>query len=138
MKGKDIQGKGTGKKGAGKTGKGFGKKGRDTQWVPDPPVDEPGQWIPRHEFRGRKSFSFYRCQCGKTWMSAHGYKDYEQGCQTCDRESLPVLMWQNEERYAGIDLGDPDKPVRERDGPHDEERCAACRAGICDAKRERY
>eukprot|EP00992_Anisonema_acinus_P009727 TRINITY_DN591_c0_g1_i1.p1 TRINITY_DN591_c0_g1~~TRINITY_DN591_c0_g1_i1.p1 ORF type:complete len:209 (-),score=19.92 TRINITY_DN591_c0_g1_i1:116-691(-) len=98
-------------------------------YVPDPPVDSAGQWVPRAEFEGRKSFGYFICRCRHTWVSAHSFKLYKQGCQRCERQSLPNLMWVNE--Y------DDDRESREgrTDGPHDEQRCEACRRGVCQAER---
>jgi len=105
----------------------------DEELMPDPPVDEPGHWVPREKFEGRKSFGFYWCNCGRSWVSAQGWKQYKQGCQGCNRESLAVYLWVNEKKYTGVDLDDPDRVVRNREGPHDSDRCEACRAGVCDA-----
>ena len=97
----------------------------------DDPVGEPGEWIPRLEFNGRKSFGAFECKCRKIWVSAHAYKDYEQGCKGCEQKSLPKFMWVNVVRVRAP------RDVREVDPnkPHDTARCGACRAGVCDALR---
>jgi len=98
--------------------------------LPPPPVSEPGEWVPRDEFPGKKSFAFYRCKrCTKNWVSAHGYKTFMQGCQRCEKELLPLFMWKNQDKRKR----DEDLESERLDGPHDSERCEACRAGVCTA-----
>ena len=51
-------------------------------WRPNPPVDSEGEWVHPHEFKGRKSFGYFLClNCRKTWLSAHSFPNYQQGCQ---------------------------------------------------------
>ncbi len=82
------------------------------------------------DFEGIKSFGYFECpSCKKTWVSAHSYPDYTQGCKRCDTEYYPKFMWENQERHYPRD---EDKTVMEEtDKPHDMERCEACRAGLC-------
>merc|ERR1712100_352199 len=112
-------------------GRGKGKgKSREPR-VPDAPVDSAGKWVLREDFPLKKSFGFYACRCGRTWTTAHAQKEYRQGCKGCDTDCYPYYMW----------LNDPNGPRRERadrdelDGPHDFERCEACRKGVCGAVR---
>ena len=45
----------------------------------DAPVDEPGRWVERQDFHGRKSFGVFSCpSCTKVWMSAHAFRDFTQ------------------------------------------------------------
>lgn len=102
-----------------------GRPGND-DWVPPPPVSSPGQWVPRDEFKGKKSFGAYRCDdCDKTWISAHAFRDYHQGCQNCETENLPLWMWKNFQRNSEL-VAD-----RDSNSPHDRARCEACKAGVC-------
>lgn len=100
----------------------------------NPPVESGGEWVMRDEFRGRKSFGAFECsniRCGKSWVSAHAFPIYLQGCQACNVESLPKFMWVNaerDERSEGDETG-------KLDGPHDSDRCEACRKGVCSASR---
>eukprot|EP00450_Noctiluca_scintillans_P000982 CAMPEP_0194494256 /NCGR_PEP_ID=MMETSP0253-20130528/12218_1 /TAXON_ID=2966 /ORGANISM="Noctiluca scintillans" /LENGTH=236 /DNA_ID=CAMNT_0039335351 /DNA_START=62 /DNA_END=772 /DNA_ORIENTATION=- len=89
------------------------------------PVDSPGRWVPRDEFRGRKSFGFFVCTCGNRWKSAHAQPKYRQGCQRCEQQSLAMCLWYNE--------GPDTRPERETDDdkPHDSARCEACKHGDC-------
>ena len=92
------------------------------------PVDSDGYWIVAADFRGRKSFGAYRCECGKVWTSAHSQLMYMQGCKKCNKERRPDVMWVNiGEKQASID--------RDEDKPHDSRRCQACRAGDCRKER---
>ena len=96
----------------------------------DPPVDTPGIWLSREEFNGEKSFGAFQClACKKSWISAHAFKAYKQGCQNCEMEELPLYMWQNlrPREYQGNDDYEND----EADKPHDQQRCEACRRGVC-------
>ena len=61
--------------------------------MPEPPVNDPGEWVYTADFKGKKSFGFFVCSCGRTWTTAHAYKEYKQGCQGCEKESLPYYMW---------------------------------------------
>jgi len=65
----------------------------------DAPVETPGQWVLRKDFVGQKSFGFFKCQdCQETWISAHAFKLYKQGCKTCETYFLPMFMWVNAEQ----------------------------------------
>eukprot|EP01119_Soliformovum_irregulare_P009169 TRINITY_DN2234_c0_g1_i1.p1 TRINITY_DN2234_c0_g1~~TRINITY_DN2234_c0_g1_i1.p1 ORF type:complete len:329 (-),score=47.42 TRINITY_DN2234_c0_g1_i1:326-1252(-) len=95
-----------------------------------PPVNTPGQWISRSEFQNkglRKSFGWFFCPCGKHWVSAHAWTKYTQGCQSCERHSLPLYLWENidDSDFEGSDYDDDDKLSK----PHDRIRCEACKAG---------
>jgi len=98
--------------------------------LPDPPVDTPGRWVSPSEFRGRKSFGYFRCTCGKWWMSAHAFPQYKQACKGCNVWSLPVWLWRNDQRK---DRSEAVEVINHR-GPHDQQRCAACIAGECDVR----
>ena len=77
-----------------------------------------------------KSFGAFQClACKKSWISAHAFKAYKQGCQNCEMEELPLYMWQNlrPREYQGNDDYEND----EADKPHDQQRCEACRRGVC-------
>eukprot|EP00440_Ansanella_granifera_P047517 gb/GFBE01051468.1/.p1 GENE.gb/GFBE01051468.1/~~gb/GFBE01051468.1/.p1 ORF type:complete len:243 (+),score=25.97 gb/GFBE01051468.1/:1-729(+) len=119
---RQSKGKGNAKGGGKSNGKG------DSGWRPDPPVETPGEWVQLAQFKGKKSFAYFRCQCGKSWTTAHGYAEYRQDCKSCDEACRPKLMWQNDERVRqGLVI-----PTREDNGiPHDSERCEACRLGKC-------
>jgi hypothetical protein len=95
--------------------------------VPDPPVDDgAGEWVHRQDFTGQKSFGFFVCACRRQWTTAHAYTIYKQGCQGCNKESLPYYMWKN--------YGAPqrkEKTDRDDQPPHDKGRCEACRLGRC-------
>lgn len=103
----------------------------DGPWRPDPPVDTEGIWVLRDNFRGTKSFGFFKCRgevCSKTWLSAHAFAKYKQGCQVCETESRPKFLWQNLERKNRDNFDD----VQDDEGPpHDQGRCEACRVGVC-------
>ncbi|GAX84636.1 hypothetical protein CEUSTIGMA_g12057.t1 [Chlamydomonas eustigma] len=102
----------------------------------DPPLESAeGYWVQRKDFEGRKSFGVFQCaQCSRRWYSAHAFKEYKQGCQRCDRYYLPIAMWVNTgDRDSDDDdngFGDDEKDDA---GPHDSERCEACKAGVCKA-----
>jgi len=113
-------------------GKGTTKKSREPP-VPEAPVDCAGEWVLREKFRGQKSFGFYSCGCGRKWTTAHGYKEYSQGCKGCEATCLPYYMWQNDTNAERRERTSRD----ESDGPHDFERCEACRRGVCSAVRAR-
>lgn len=97
------------------------------------PVNSDGEWVWRADFEGTKSFGFFKCDkrkngCGKTWVSAHAFPNYTQGCKRCERSSHPVALWLNyDHEYSSDDGFSSD----EFDTPHDMARCAACRAGVC-------
>ena len=101
----------------------------------DAPVSEPGEWVAREDFPGRKSFGYFVCdaRCTPFWMSAHAFPDYTQDCRHCDRSCLPLFLWHN--------VAKPDnknkKPVSAMDPtkPHLSHLCGACEAGVCDGGR---
>ena len=94
------------------------------------PVDDPGEWVLRDNFSGRKSFGFFLCKkCRKRWTSAHSYPNYTQGCKTCKAKNLPALMWVN-----SFDSERRDRVFDESKKPHARHLCAACKAGVCDAE----
>ena len=98
------------------------------------PVDTPGMWLSRQEFNGEKSFGAFQClKCKKTWISAHAFKAYKQGCQTCEREELPLYMWQNLRARHDQDIF-YDEDNDEVNRPHDQQRCEACRRGVCSGR----
>jgi hypothetical protein len=52
--------------------------------TPDPPVSSPGKWVPLAVFihlRKQKSFGYFKCPCGKFWVSAHAQPIYKQVSQ---------------------------------------------------------
>eukprot|EP00418_Pyrodinium_bahamense_P088737 CAMPEP_0179030016 /NCGR_PEP_ID=MMETSP0796-20121207/10352_1 /TAXON_ID=73915 /ORGANISM="Pyrodinium bahamense, Strain pbaha01" /LENGTH=200 /DNA_ID=CAMNT_0020726193 /DNA_START=86 /DNA_END=687 /DNA_ORIENTATION=- len=59
------------------------------------PLGSPGRWVLRDDFRGRKSFGFFNCNCGNWWTTAHAQKWFMQTCQQCDEESYALYMWQS-------------------------------------------
>ena len=101
-----------------------------------PPVpDLEGEWVEPSNFHGTKSFGFFVCQkCATTptWYSAHAFPNFKQGCKVCNAESFPQFLWQNAVRTAREDRHESDKLK----GPHQSERCEACRAGVCVEKYE--
>jgi hypothetical protein len=91
------------------------------------PVDAPGEWVPREEFLGRKSFGWFSCnKCNKSWVSAHAQCIYTQGCKRCETKSYPIYMWKNEGRKQN----DETKKI-DTIKPHDSKRCEACKKGDC-------
>jgi hypothetical protein len=92
------------------------------------PVEAPGRWVLRDEFPGRKSFGCFECKrCRVYWTSAHAQKQYLQACKRCNTWALATYMWVNDER--NFERRDCHK---NRDRPHDSDRCMACRVGECD------
>lgn len=92
-----------------------------------PPVDNPGEWVERRDFDEHKSFGAFECpRCHKTWLSAHAFPVYKQGCKKCDRKSFPKFLWKNE-HYGG---GDNENKT-DSNKPHDITRCDACKDGVC-------
>ena len=88
-----------------------------------------GYWVDREDHPGKKSFGRYECAkdtCNNRWSSAHAQKCFAQGCQKCETETKPSLMWYN--------LTYPDKKKKNPDderAAHDRARCEACRLGVC-------
>ncbi len=92
------------------------------------PVDTDGYWVKRQNFFREKSFGYFVCKgCKKTWLSAHSFKKYKQGCKGCETENYAKYLWVNtskqdkELKFDGLD----------KDKPHDKMRCEACQFGIC-------
>jgi hypothetical protein len=89
-----------------------------------PPVDTPGRWVPRVDFRGHKSFGWFVCGCGQCWRSAHAVKNKWQQCTRCKRKHWPEFMWVNEHHDRPRDS---DENARENNGkPHRQDLCQAC------------
>ena len=101
-----------------------------------PPFDSAsGVWVPATEFGGTKSFGRFACAgCNKSWGSAHAYPQFRQGCQACNLETKPCCMWVND----SDNRSDRDTDSDEDKAPHDEERCEACRLGVCDMARRDF
>ena len=94
--------------------------------IPPPPLNSPGYWVIRDDFNDRKSFGYFRCKCGKWWQSAHAFPNLKQSCQRCEKWSLPELLWHNVDDHCR-----PRERQEQDDGPHDRQRCEACRKGVC-------
>jgi hypothetical protein len=46
----------------------------------------------------RKDIGCFTCAmqgCGKTWYSAHAFREYQQGCKDCEKYSFPSCLWYN-------------------------------------------
>ena len=94
--------------------------------LPSAPVDNDGQWVARNKFKREKSFGFFKChKCNKTWLSAHAFRKYRQGCKGCETKVLPIYLWENHEKNTEI------KKKKDNKKPHDAGRCEACRKGVC-------
>lgn len=100
------------------------KKSLGISDIPDP-ISLDGHWTIRSKFQGRKSFGFFICNCKKTWLSAHAFKEYKQGCKSCEVETFPKYLWVNTE------LNKKEEIIKNLDKPHDRLRCEACKLGIC-------
>lgn len=97
------------------------------------PVDTPGEWVPRKKFQGQKSFGWFTCnKCDKSWMSAHAYKEYQQGCKKCKLYTHPRFMWVNKDTKDEDDE-DEERKVLSSKKPHMQKLCKACEAGVCTA-----
>ena len=103
-----------------------------------------------------KGFARFRCGCGRTWTSAHSWcildlktqsviHTFGQTCQSCEREAEPRFDKESMERMAFyavqrylVKTGKRVRLVNEpleaapqapdSRGPHDEGRCAMCKA----------
>lgn len=96
--------------------------------TPRPPFpDARGNWVPRIEFHGKKSFGYYTCDCGSIWTSAHAQKQYRQECKSCMASTLAHLMWVND----NIASRNRVKPDEKSDKPHLRHLCEACNKGDC-------
>jgi uncharacterized C2H2 Zn-finger protein len=98
-----------------------------------PPVNSPGEWVPRDGFNSHKSFGAFQCtQCRKRWYSAHAFPKYTQGCQRCETKCLPKFLWVNWDNDSDSESDlDSESDEEVDDKPHDKARCGACRAGVC-------
>jgi len=87
-----------------------------------------GAWVPRLKCQQQKSFGWFWCsECGKTWTSAHAFREFRQACQKCETFSLACCLWQN-------DVGAPKRQTEPEDDPelpHDKQRCEGCQLGCC-------
>ena len=105
------------------------EEGSVDDWRPAAPIPTPGYWIARADFPGDKSFGYFSCDaCSNSWLSAHAFKHYRQGCKACEDKSLPTWMWVNLPRD---DDDDERSASGKQDKPHHQSRCDACKAGIC-------
>lgn len=96
------------------------------------PVSADGHWVLRADFPFEKSFGWYECEsekCMKTWLSAHSFKKFKQGCKKCDTYQLPKFLWLNTDNDERSSADENSK------GPHDSARCEACGRGVCDGNR---
>jgi len=89
-----------------------------------PPLIEglEGEWVPTDEFRGSKSFGYFKCECTNWWFSAHAFPNYKQGCQQCELYYFPNKMWINHSSSINS---------VKHNGKHDMRRCEACDDGVC-------
>ena len=88
------------------------------------PFDGKGHWVYREDFMRYKTFGYFECPCKKWWLSAHSFKIYKQGCQSCERETYPKYLWFNDEKT--------ENELNSRtSSPHDKARCEACKLGDC-------
>ena len=105
-----------------------------------PPVDAEGEWVPRDEFSGKKSFGAFQCSrraggCQEFWVSAHAQPKYTQACRSCGDKCFPAFLWQNKHKYTDKD----DKEgIRDNNKPHLARLCEACRHGDCSAGRSKF
>lgn len=119
--------------------------------------DSPGLKEYRTNIMGR--FQCHNKSCSKNgWSSKqiailirmyHGQKYnakvYHQRCKQCERVSEPILDDSYAERVAyrlkkwsGIDQGGRPQNFRRAKGPHEEELCEGCKAGICSRDLETF
>jgi len=120
------------------------RKREDAEPAREPPMESPhqhhppafglegrGYWVLREEFTGRKSFGCFRCHvpdCGKTWSSAHAFREYRQGCDNCETDTFPCCMWFNDPQYEEIGT----RGMRGNESEHHHTaRCEACKHGVC-------
>ena len=105
---------------------------RESPHQHNPPfgLEGRGYWVLREEFTGRKSFGCFRCgvaDCGKVWSSAHAFREYKQGCDSCETDSFPCCMWYNDPQFEIATRG-----MRGNESEHHHTaRCEACRHGVC-------
>ncbi len=62
------------------------------------PVDTPGQWVLPDCFNGLKSIGYFACPRSNgctSWVSAHAYAGFAQGCRHCGHYSPPLLFWRH-------------------------------------------
>jgi hypothetical protein len=106
------------------------------EWLDPPFMTFKGEWVPRLQYPGVKSFSVFQCSgeksCKEFWLSAHGFKnEYTQQCLSCREKCQPVIMWLNYPKDDSSD--DSEHPV----GPHACTSCQACqKRKICCANKE--
>lgn len=101
------------------------QKFKEHLYIPPPPVPSKGKWLIRSDFPKEKSFGYFKCYyCNKTWISAHSFKNYKQGCKKCDSLSFPIYLWLNESSNSQNNSSN-------LQGSHDKNRCQACKAGKC-------
>eukprot|EP00798_Chlamydomonas_sp_ICE-L_P030682 gene30682-35706_t len=107
------------------------------------PVDKPGEWRSTEDFvrqfpKRRKSFGAFKCMpCERTWVSAHAFPKYKEGCQGCNQEYRPIYLWHNFQSGSS-DADSDDSGDDGSDKPHDSRRCEACRLGVCKEFRQRF
>lgn len=69
----------------------------ESEYWPDDPVPTPGYWAYLCDFKGVKSFGYFKCEsCDNHWISAHSFTKFKQGCSSCDSYWLPKLLWVND------------------------------------------
>lgn len=114
----------------------------------DPPVETEGWWVKcetlteifddlnktgqqRTIYRTAdnfKSFGAFECNCGATWISAHAWYKYKQGCKRCEVETYPRLLWLNKSNGRRHNNKVIEQDTKKH---HDQSRCQACRKGKC-------
>ena len=101
--------------------------------MPAAPVTTPGRWVTKQEFTGLKSFGCFQCasrKCKNTWVSAHAYPNYRQGCKRCGGNAwvYPKYLWVNSTQRV-CEQEESVKVVK----PHRSDLCQACHRGVCTA-----
>jgi hypothetical protein len=88
----------------------------------DSPVESDGAWQPTSQFKGEKSFGYFKCnKCKREWPSAHAWKNSDQECKTCRTKCKPIGMWCNFGRNARP------KPDGDNGRPHEQSLCGKCK-----------
>jgi DNA-directed RNA polymerase subunit RPC12/RpoP len=104
------------------------KNKSQTPSLPDPPFPgAEGYWVEPSEFKGKKSFGYFKCKCNASWLSAHSYTEYKQDCKSCRNSMIAILFWINNH---GTTYGDNDE--KDESKPHMRHLCEACKLGVCD------
>lgn len=101
---------------------------RKQHWHPSPFPGAVGQWMRRNDFKGKKSFGYFKCQqCSNQWLSAHAMQHSRQACKSCPTLFvLPCCMWLNTDlKEKGCVREEPDDCA-----PHRTDLCEACLTGI--------